>query len=188
MPGNTSPDPPQDLPQSEHLCVGCGACCNGVVFFWVSSSPEEEEKLRPLLPALQWVEGENRGFHQPCPYYAGCCTAYADRPETCRKFRCKTLISLEAGEISFATASARTREVREATQALLEASGCSTVAEVLKILRHGPDEVPAEAPVPPFSFEMLILQRLIDLHIRDEGDAWTMGKPAADETPTPPAA
>jgi len=85
------------------LCLQCGLCCNGVLFGDVR--PEAGDRS-PLFAG-----GRSR-VNQPCPALnaATCaCAIYTERPARCRKFECKQLIAVSAGEIS---AEAALRKIR----------------------------------------------------------------------------
>lgn len=80
------------------LCTACGLCCDGTLFDRVIFEPTDPPAARDLLPVAGFPQGE--GFVQPCTRFeAGCCTIYADRPATCRRYRCRTLAALDDGEI-----------------------------------------------------------------------------------------
>ncbi|MDT0507770.1 YkgJ family cysteine cluster protein [Novosphingobium sp. MMS21-SN21R] len=101
------------LPEDQHLCTRCGMCCDGTLFEYV----EVDESERPSVENLFTLHPGTKGpvFHQPCPHAINqCCMVYEARPETCRKYRCKTLIALDSGEI---TAHEAARRVDEALQA-----------------------------------------------------------------------
>jgi Fe-S-cluster containining protein len=74
------------------LCRSCGFFCDGTMF--ASVPLEAADLLAPLRARgieIQTNETEP-SFIQPCGAYAdGCCQIYADRPSTCRKFRCELL-------------------------------------------------------------------------------------------------
>ncbi len=62
------------------------------------------------------LEAEDEAaFALPCPRLEGStCQIYADRPETCKAFRCKTLRSALAGEIDEESALKRIADARTA--------------------------------------------------------------------------
>ena len=79
------------------LCCSCGLCCDGTLFSKVRLAPTDP--VAPLESAgLRIVPGPD--FAQPCVALgANCrCRVYADRPPQCRKFECRLLQAVTAGE------------------------------------------------------------------------------------------
>ena len=88
--------------EDQALCRSCGFCCDGTMF---ASVPLEAADLLAPLQArgieIQTNETKH-SFMQPCSAYAGsCCQIYADRPSTCRKFRCELLKKYASGTRSW---------------------------------------------------------------------------------------
>jgi len=85
---------------AEHLCQECGICCTGAVLSGGRLEPSElafAEQHR--LRVVQTQKGP--AFAHPCPLLVDkCCTAYSERPKTCRAFRCRILRSLESGSLT----------------------------------------------------------------------------------------
>lgn len=74
----------------DRLCLQCGLCCNGVLFADVRPEPGDTSPL---------FAGRSR-VNQPClAFDAGSCTCaiYAERPVRCRKFECRQLLNVQAG-------------------------------------------------------------------------------------------
>jgi len=93
------------------LCLACGFCCDGTLFNRV---PLTEAEAPALKVPLQVVDGQHHA-RQPCPALEGtACRVYAERPFTCRRFRCLLLEAHEATEVSLSGAV----EIVEATRAL----------------------------------------------------------------------
>ena len=93
------------------LCLACGFCCDGTLFNRV---PLLEAEVPPLKVRLQVVDGHHHA-RQPCPALDGtACQVYAERPLTCRRYRCLLLEAHEATEVSLAGAVS----IVEATKAL----------------------------------------------------------------------
>jgi hypothetical protein len=72
----------------QDLCISCGLCCDGSLFWAVPVGPEEEVPV-PL-------DAERR-LRQPCACFDGKCTVYAERPTGCRSFDCRVLQTVRAG-------------------------------------------------------------------------------------------
>ena len=127
MPANKQVPPPVAKPQGEGaaaqaLCNACGFCCDGTLFAKVTVG--EHDSVPPLLAAgiRIAIKDAERDFKQPCAAHCGQrCKVYADRPATCRKFRCKLLRDLESGVVDWPPALERIREVIGLKQAVREA-------------------------------------------------------------------
>ena len=78
--------PPTDPAQS--LCLSCGLCCDGSLFWGVSL---EEGEVSPS-------PGDEAGvLRQPCACFDGACMIYSARPAECRAFTCHVLDALTEG-------------------------------------------------------------------------------------------
>ncbi len=160
------------------LCTACGLCCNGVLFHTVRmQAGDSPRELAALGLKLKRKRGENY-LLQPCPAYRdSCCAVYADRPERCRRFECRQLRRVAAGEIDEATALERIRETQRLV-AMIE----SLLAEAGPTNRKRPlskrcEKVLAE-PLDPFADPetrearnrltraMADLETLLDEHFR----------------------
>lgn len=86
------------------LCTSCGTCCTDSFYSWVDIKPGEDvAKIGTLLPLVQ-REGR-MSFRLPCTKQQGaCCTIYAERPETCRGYRCKILREVQETPAKLPTA------------------------------------------------------------------------------------
>lgn len=112
---------------ASRLCSECGLCCNGVMFHTVRLQPADSAKeLAALGLKLKRKKGQNY-ILQPCPAFRGShCSIYEARPERCRVFECRQLVSVAAGDITEAMALAKIREARqrvEEVDELLETAG-----------------------------------------------------------------
>ena len=77
----------------------CGLCCDGSLFDRFRLDPDELPWAeRKRLPLVQ--EDGHAYARQRCGCYDGSCTAYGERPRTCRAFRCKLLARVESGDWS----------------------------------------------------------------------------------------
>ena len=88
------------------LCLQCGLCCNGVLFADVRPEPGDRSPL---------FAGRSR-VNQPCPAFNAetcACAIYKDRPARCRKFECRQLLGVQAGEITTDAALKRIRKARQ---------------------------------------------------------------------------
>lgn len=102
------------------LCTTCKLCCMGVVLSGVLVRGEERDWAeRRHLPLVETPLGA--AFAQPCPLLddAGC-SVYEERPGPCRRFACKLLVSVQAGETTLASALAEVDSLRADVRALEE--------------------------------------------------------------------
>lgn len=74
--------------RAESLCLSCGLCCDGSLF-WAVPVEESEDVPAPL-------DADGR-LRQPCACFDGACTIYPDRPAACRTFDCRVLQIVQAG-------------------------------------------------------------------------------------------
>ena len=83
------------------LCLECGICCQGVLHREASVEAGEIEAVRRL--GLQVIgSGKDLSFRLPCPLHQGDrCTAYMDRPRTCRSYQCKLLKGYLEGTVDW---------------------------------------------------------------------------------------
>lgn len=92
-----------------HLCLSCGLCCDGSLFWAV---PVERGENVPVP-----LDAEGR-LRQPCARFNGACTIYADRPSACRSFDCRVLQTVQAGRRDEAWARAQIADMRRVLAAL----------------------------------------------------------------------
>lgn len=102
------------------LCQRCGLCCDGTLFTHVPLRPTEVAPLRALgLPVGEREDGKPF-LPQRCAALDGRrCTAYAERPEGCRRYHCQLFSALAEGEVSLPEALA----VVDGAHALLASAG-----------------------------------------------------------------
>ena len=124
------------------LCLACGFCCDGTLFNRV---PLLEAEVPALKARLQVVDGKQYA-RQPCPALDGtACRVYAERPLTCRRYRCLLLEAHEASEVSLTGAVSiveQTRTLRSQLAALTDQPDAGLAAEHARAKRA---ELSAEA-------------------------------------------
>jgi hypothetical protein len=121
---------------SDHLCLSCGLCCNGVIFRDVKLRAEDDA---PKLKALG-LPVSRRGaakFSQPCAALEGCrCRIYADRPAYCRQFECALFKSVLGGRVKMAAALRLVRGARRQVE---------KVVRLLRSLGDSDEQAPLSA-------------------------------------------
>lgn len=95
-----------------HPCVGCGLCCNGVLYRRARAEPHEHDMLTAAGLVLE-PDGDNTYFILPCRFEScGRCTIYNDRFTICHEFKCALLRQVDSGEVSAATACATVAQAK----------------------------------------------------------------------------
>jgi hypothetical protein len=86
------------------VCVGCGMCCDGVLYERATVDPGEEPSM--LAAGLELIDdGDRKAFRQPCPHSScGRCLIYQTRFQICRTFECALLRRVQSAELSLAEA------------------------------------------------------------------------------------
>ncbi|MES2137311.1 MAG: YkgJ family cysteine cluster protein [Pseudomonadota bacterium] len=167
-----------DERSSSDLCNACGLCCNGVLFDHVAIEAGESEQVARLGFALSTAKEGGERFAQPCPMFRNnCCSIYADRPGSCRGYRCELLKKLEAGEIGFDAAIGRVAEAKailERIRPLLDgrrdgAAGKQWAALLKEWQSRSPEER-AAGQEGHLVLELALLNRFLNLHFRSESD------------------
>jgi len=99
------------------LCGSCGLCCNGVLFHLVRlQTGDLISELARLGLKIKRKKGCDQ-FSQPCPAYQNShCTIYLQRPTRCRRFECRQLQGVIAGEFQEEGAMMKIKEVQERVQ------------------------------------------------------------------------
>ena len=116
------------------LCLRCGLCCDGTLFTHVPLRRTEAGPLKALgLPVKEREDGTPI-LPQRCAALEGrTCTAYAARPEGCRRYHCNLFTALSEGEVSLEEA----LSVVDGAHALLAPAGPERGPEVEDYLdRH----------------------------------------------------
>lgn len=89
---------------AEGLCLSCGLCCDGSLFWAVELEAGE------AVPGGADAKGR---LPQPCSFHdGGACAIYAARPGQCRAFTCRVLQTVLEGGRDRAWAQARIEAMR----------------------------------------------------------------------------
>jgi hypothetical protein len=83
------------------LCQRCGLCCDGSLFTHVPlQAGEVAAARRNALDVVERADG-SPALRQRCAALEGArCTAYAERPDACRRYHCLLFSALSEGEVS----------------------------------------------------------------------------------------
>ena len=111
----------------ENLCLSCGLCCDGALFRQIALQ-EQEQPLAGGEPVLM----------QPCRFFDGTCTIYAERPAKCRTFQCLVLRQVRNGALSRTDADKLIRDARALIgrlDAALPQAGMAMAVRVQRFLK-----------------------------------------------------
>jgi len=76
-------------------------CCNGTLFNYVTLVPDDLPKLEKYTQLKLKIRNEQATFDEPCVLHTGtCCSAYDDRPDTCKRYVCGVLRAVGKEELS----------------------------------------------------------------------------------------
>lgn len=157
------------LPDNQHLCTNCGMCCDGTLFEYVEIEPDERAQVSSLFDLTDGEKGPV--FLQPCPHtVARVCTAYDNRPATCRAYRCKTLIALETGDITRPEALRRVEEALHARETvrpfMTEGETMFRARQRRAAIASEPERVPGALQ---FVLKLTALDLMLDRYFRKQG-------------------
>ncbi|RKH62633.1 YkgJ family cysteine cluster protein [Corallococcus llansteffanensis] len=151
------------------LCLHCGMCCDGTLFTHVPLAPPEAQVLRGRGLTLAAREGGGEVLPQRCAALDGrCCTAYAERPEACRRYRCQLLNALADGEVSLEEAKGVVDAAHARVEAVARAFPTSRVgaASAMRGAREAALASPSEQ-IPREAREVLTqAESFLDRHFR----------------------
>jgi hypothetical protein len=86
---------------SQSLCLTCGLCCDGTFLSGVPLSPDDEVSPLEAVGANIVSDNDLTLLKLPCAAHKNCaCAVYANRPQTCRTYKCKLLKRFERDETS----------------------------------------------------------------------------------------
>ena len=180
----TEPDPDSEAA----LCVGCGLCCDGTLFARVPVEPEDEHRVEAAGLVIS-RETESHFFPQPCTAFAdGQCRIYADRPPTCRNFRCKLLKSYRAGEIDIGTALEKVELALDLRRKIMEDEPAAASEKDRRRIHR---ELLASKQRPKLLLKIISFEYFLNQWFRKEkkgsgGENAEMETPAADKANTRP--
>jgi uncharacterized protein len=86
---------------SQSLCLTCGLCCDGTLFYGVLLKSDDD--VTPLKAAGINIVSDNAStlLQLPCAAHKNCtCTVYENRPQGCRTYKCELLKRFERDDIS----------------------------------------------------------------------------------------
>jgi len=86
----------------QKICVTCGMCCDGTLFWHATLQPGEKGSLPEKIERKYRKEGKDESFKLPCLYFNEKCTIYDQKKaEVCSSYRCQLLKDFADQKISF---------------------------------------------------------------------------------------
>ncbi|HOW26118.1 MAG TPA: hypothetical protein PK711_10665 [Bacteroidales bacterium] len=130
-------DPVTDLPLEQQICVTCGLCCDGTLFWHASLQPGEKGDLPEKIKKAYRKSEDEESFMLPCGYFAGKCTIYAQkRAHVCASYRCQLLRDFADRKIPQADALEIIRKAMIMRTDLMEQFGALTGKEQKRSFRE----------------------------------------------------
>ncbi|MDC0707881.1 YkgJ family cysteine cluster protein [Stigmatella sp. ncwal1] len=129
------------------LCQHCGLCCDGNLFDHVPLRDAEVDTMRRLSLTVVTRKDGSAALAQHCDALKGrVCTAYAERPEGCRRYHCALFSALAEGEVSLNEALSVVGEAHariQAVEAVLPTPRADAPRAVLQRARQ--EDLPTQA-------------------------------------------
>jgi hypothetical protein len=150
------------------LCAACGMCCDGTLFHSVVLQSEDSARALAARGLRIKRRRDEAWFHQPCAAHQEMsCTIYGERPTRCRRFVCRQLQGVAAGDIPESAAREKIAVARAlAARAIRMADGI-TETNPRRALAQRCANALAGAPEGPAAELRAALQELEDLLARD---------------------
>lgn len=92
--------PLQEPVEEQSICIRCGFCCDGTLFFHAHLNPGERGHLPEKIEKNSFSKEGKDYFKLPCQYFSGKCTIYdRERAYVCGSYRCQLLKDFADGKI-----------------------------------------------------------------------------------------
>jgi Fe-S-cluster containining protein len=127
---------------SQSLCLTCGLCCDGTLFWGLPLKPDDDVTPLKAIDINIVSDNDLTILKLPCAAHKNCtCTVYAHRPQACRSFKCKLLKSFERDDISQRSAREIIKKMKSLKNEMNElAFAASTTArsgeEILSLMKR----------------------------------------------------
>lgn len=170
------------LPDEQAICITCGFCCDGTIFFHAHLNPGERGQLPEKIEQNSYSEGENDYFLLPCHYFSEKCTIYdKKRADVCSSYRCQLLKDFAEERITIQDGLAVIKDARAMRKELMEhyrrISGNSEdlnfrqlLLELGKIMKSASEKDPVGSDYDILLARCNIFEALLIKHIRSSGD------------------
>jgi len=105
----------------QQICVMCGSCCDGTLFWHATVQPGEKGNLPEKIEKNYRKDGKDESFTLPCPYFNEKCTIYDQKKaKVCSSYRCQLLKDFTDQKISFQDALEVIREAKIMRKEVME--------------------------------------------------------------------
>jgi|WetSurMetagenome_2_1015567.scaffolds.fasta_scaffold177462_2 hypothetical protein len=113
--------PLQGPVKEQEVCINCGFCCDGTLFFHAHLNPGERGHLPEKIESDSFSEGDKDYFRLPCNYFSGKCTIYDQkRADICSSYRCQLLNDFAERKITLSEALEVIREAMKMRTEIFE--------------------------------------------------------------------
>jgi hypothetical protein len=86
--------------EEQSICVTCGMCCDGTLFFHAHLNPGERGHLPEKIEENTFSKEGKDYFKLPCLYFTEKCTIYdRKRADVCSGYRCQLLMDFAEGKV-----------------------------------------------------------------------------------------
>jgi hypothetical protein len=86
--------------EEQSICVTCGMCCDGTLFFHAHLNPGERGHLPEKIEENSFSKEGKDYFKLPCLYFTEKCTIYdRKRADVCSGYRCQLLMDFAEGKV-----------------------------------------------------------------------------------------
>lgn len=76
----------------QEICITCGLCCDGTIFYNAVLEPGEKGNLPEKIEQQYFSKDDKEYFRLPCLYFDGKCTIYhSKKAVVCSAYRCQLL-------------------------------------------------------------------------------------------------
>lgn len=156
-------------PSSSDLCLACGLCCSGAMYYFVPVQPDEVASVEEYGLKIT-MRDEKYFFTLPCPmYHDQKCSIYATpRTRTCHEFKCKLLRAYEADQVGYEQALQHIRTAQRLHADLRTQLGAAEGAQIWQMVREmaeiqsGPGNLEFRRQNPELALNLMALRRFMN--------------------------
>jgi hypothetical protein len=107
--------------REQQICLTCGFCCDGTLFYRATLEPLEKGNLPENMEKSYYKKDDKEYFKLPCFYFDKKCTIYnKKKAHICSAFRCQLLENFSNNKISLSEALQIIRNSKQIRDELLE--------------------------------------------------------------------
>ena len=185
--------PVQGPPEEQKICVTCGFCCDGTLFFHAMLQPGEKGSLPEKIEQNYRMEKGKEFFLLPCLYFSEKCTIYDQkRAEVCSGYRCQMLKDFSEGKVTMVDALETVRaalkirielisKYREVSGKNRKISFKQLLIQLGKVMKSGTKKDPSRTDYELLLARCNIFEALLIKHFRSADDFGKMMIPREDK-------